>query len=59
MDESSTMKVQKRSRAGNNGKLIVCPKCNESARVFHFSWSALTCQSCQQSINKYEWDLVG
>ena len=53
------MKVQKRSRAGNNGKLIVCPKCNESARVFHFSWSALTCQCCRESINKYEWDLVG
>ena len=59
MDESSTMKVQKRSRAGNNGKLIVCPKCNESARVFHFSWSALTWQCCRESINKYEWDLVG
>ena len=44
--------VNRYTRAGVNGKQIVCPQCNNEARVFHFSWSALTCQSCKQSINK-------
>ena len=52
------MNVNKYTRAGVNGKQIVCPLCNNEARVFHFSWSALTCQCCRQSINKSEWDVV-
>ena len=47
--------VNRYTRAGNNGKQITCPKCKESARVYHFSWSAITCQLCQESINKEEW----
>ena len=47
--------VNKHTRAGNNGKMIICPCCSQIATVYHFSWSALTCQSCQQSINKYDW----
>ena len=44
--------VNKYTRAGKNGKTIVCPECDNEARVYHFSWSALTCQSCYVSINK-------
>ena len=47
--------VNRYTRAGNNGKQITCPKCKESARVYHFSWSALVCQLCEESINKENW----
>ena len=50
-------KVNNRTRAGNNGKAIVCPYCTAPATVFHFSWSALTCQYCGKSINKQNWNL--
>ncbi len=50
-------KVNRYTRAGVNGKQIVCPQCNNEARVFHFSWSALTCQHCHNSINKPDWIL--
>ncbi len=47
--------VNRYTRAGYQGKQIVCPRCSQIATVYHFSWCALTCQSCQQSINKSEW----
>lgn len=49
------MNVTKYTRAGYQGKQIVCPQCNNNALVFHFSWCALTCQSCHNSINKSDW----
>ena len=48
----SKQNVNRYTRAGNNGKAIVCPNCTAPATVFHFSWSALTCNNCKQSINK-------
>ena len=50
--------VNKYTRAGVSGKQIVCPLCNNEARVFHFSWSALTCQTCRSSVNKTSWRLA-
>ena len=47
--------VNRYTRAGNNGKQITGPKCKESARVYHFSWSSLTCQSCNESVSKEDW----
>ena len=47
--------VNKYTRAGYQGKQIVCPQCNNNALVFHFSWCALTCQSCHNNINKSDW----
>ena len=38
--------VSRYTRAGKNGKLITCPHCMISKPVYHFSWSALSCQSC-------------
>ena len=62
MDESNTMTkklfvpkcnyVDRYTRAGNNGKVIICPECNNEARVFHFSWSALGCLGCKEMIYK-------
>ena len=51
------MKVNQRTRAGKNGKEIVCPKCNSSATVYHFAWSALGCQGCNGMIEKYDWSV--
>ena len=47
--------VNRYTRAGNNGKTIECPKCNNHVQVFHFGWSALTCAICEESINKEDW----
>ena len=51
-------KIHKRSRAKRDGTVIRCPKCNstEGNRVYHFSWSAITCQNCHEMVNKYDWD---
>lgn len=47
-------KVTSTTRAGN-GRTIICPNCGQAARVGHFSWSALTCSSCQISSDKEKW----
>ena len=48
-------RVNKFTRAGKRGKMITCPKCSESAPVYHFSWSSLGCIHCNAFINKYDW----
>ena len=53
----TTQKVNRYTRAGKQGKMITCPKCNESVPVYHFGWSALGCIHCNAMINKYEWIL--
>ena len=47
--------VTRYTRAGRTGKTIVCPECDNKARVFHFSWSALSCLNCNLSVDKYDW----
>ena len=47
--------VNRNTRAGKKGKQILCPECREWGTVYHFSWSALTCQSCRESVNKEDW----
>lgn len=54
-DLTSYERVSKRTRAGSNGKKIVCPLCCESARVYHFCWTAITCQTCKHMIEKKYW----
>ena len=52
-------KVHKYTRASKtHGKTIVCPHCNKVATVYHFSWSALSCQHCDTMIDKYDWKLL-
>jgi len=43
------------TRAGNNGREIMCPNCEHYSTVYHFAWSALTCNNCKQSINKSDY----
>ena len=43
------------TRAGREGKEIKCPNCGVYQWIYHFSWSALTCQGCDKSIDKNEW----
>ena len=50
--------VSKYTRAGRNGREIVCPNCNDKHKVFHFSWTALTCMDCGKDINKEEWTVA-
>jgi hypothetical protein len=46
-------KVNKYTRAGKEGRTIYCSECNAPNKVYHFSWSALTCGGCKQMIDKY------
>ena len=48
-------KVNRYTRAGKQGKEITCPKCYESYLVYHFSWSALVCTCCKETIEKNEY----
>ena len=47
--------IHKRSRAGKNGKNIMCPVCGHIHRIHHLSWSSLQCTSCKSDVDKYEW----
>ena len=40
-------KVNNNTRAGASGKYIVCPECRHTDKVYHFAWSALTCNYCK------------
>jgi|TARA_B100001113_G_scaffold338414_1_gene320572 ribosomal protein S27E len=50
--------VNSRTRAGNNGKFIICPECHQGETVYHFAWSALGCVHCGDMIEKNEWRLL-
>ena len=51
-------KVTRYTRANKyDGKAIYCPKCDESNRVYHFTWSAITCGGCKEMVDKTEWNL--
>ena len=47
--------VTKYTRGGKNGKQLVCPECDNIIRIYHFSFSGLTCPKCKQSVDKYRW----
>ena len=51
-------KVNGRSRAKRDGTVLRCPKCDSTdTRVYHFSWSAITCQNCREMVEKNEWEI--
>ena len=58
-DKTLTRTVDRYTRAGRYGKTIVCPECNQGAFVFHFSWSALSCQHCNAMVEKNQWKVTG
>ena len=50
--------VTKYTRGGKYGKQLVCPECDNIIRVYHFSFSGLTCPKCKQSVDKYRWKVL-
>ena len=52
-------KVNKRTRAKKGGTILRCPKCGstEGNRMYHFSWSAVTCQNCREMVYKEDWEI--
>jgi ribosomal protein S27E len=50
-------KVTKHTRAGQDGKVISCPNCQQKTRVHHFSWFAVQCQKCKKMIEKTKWNI--
>ena len=50
--------VTKYTRGGKNGKQLVCPECDNIIRVYHFSFTGLTCPKCKQSVDKYDWRVI-
>ena len=52
------MKVTRYTRAGKEGKYIICPHCTGASRVYHFSWSALYCMYCKKDSEKYDWEVA-
>jgi len=47
--------VTRWTRASSFGRVIRCPHCGTEKRVYHFSWSAVTCQGCDRMVGKYDW----
>ena len=52
---SKDIYVTRYTRGGKNGKQLVCPECGNIIRIYHFSFSGLTCPKCKQSVDKYRW----
>ena len=50
-------KVTRYTRAGKNGKSILCPVCKSVRTVYHFNFSGLTCPECKESVDKYDWEV--
>ena len=48
-------KINRYTRAGNWGKRILCPNCNNQSIIYHFAWSALGCIHCKGMIEKEDW----
>jgi len=52
---SKFKKIPKWTRARRSGKDIYCPNCHHKIRVYNFAWSALSCQACGATNEKYSW----
>ena len=52
-----TKYVGKYTRAGIDGKNIICPLCDKTTTVYHFSWSALVCTGCYSTVEKSAWQI--
>jgi uncharacterized protein (DUF983 family) len=50
-----TNHITKTTRAPRTGRLIVCPHCSSTHRLFHFAWCALVCPDCGEAVDKYDW----
>ena len=50
--------IKKKDRAGLDGKNIMCPHCEHTARIYNLAWSSLTCLSCKADVPKYNGWLI-
>ena len=50
--------VTRYTRASSFGRVIRCPHCGTEKRVYHFSWSAVTCQGCDRMVDKYNFTTI-
>ena len=55
LEEVIFVPMKKNSKCRRNGKLIKCPKCGKTQKVYHLAWSALNCQSCSWMSDKMDW----
>lgn len=58
MLNTTEKRVNRHTRAGAAGKVLRCPNCGATHRVFHFSWSASVCQGCGDWIDKTEYTVA-
>jgi len=59
LKEKSMKPVNKYTRARRHiGREIACPLCNYGVTVYHFAWSAITCQKCKADVDKEKWLVV-
>jgi hypothetical protein len=47
--------ITRHTRAPRSGAFIRCPYCQSVSLVHHFSWAALTCEHCCESVSKDRW----
>ena len=47
--------IQKKDRAGSDGKNIKCPHCGSTERIFNLRWKIRQCKSCNTEVEKYAW----
>ena len=50
--------IQKKDRAGSDGKHIMCPECEHTSRIYGLAWSALRCPHCKATPPKYNGWLI-
>jgi ribosomal protein S27E len=51
-----TKYVTKHTRAGYNGRDIICPVCFRTRTVYHFAWTAISCGGgCNTMVEKPAW----
>ena len=47
--------IEKKDRAGSDGKNIKCPHCEKVERIYNLRWQIKTCKFCLVESTKYEW----
>ena len=57
-NEREYKNVNRYTRAGKGGKFVMCPHCHADIRVYHFSWAAIKCQSCDIWSDKNDWLVI-
>lgn len=47
--------VDRYTRAGKMGRMIICPHCDSPSVVYRFSWGSLQCDKCKELSKKTDW----